>query len=136
MNSQLIYQQYQRNQVETSSSDKLLIMLYQGSIKFLKIAKKKMEENDLEGANNYLIRAQDIISELMYSLDSEKGGDIAENLFRLYEFMNYQLVQANTKKISQPINLVIDMLTKLLDAWQQILDGSYKEAEKEINAKE
>lgn len=136
MNLQQVYQQYQRTQVETANPGKLVIMLYQGGIKFLKLAKKSMEDNDLEGVNNYLIRTQDIINELMVTLDLENGGEIAENLYRLYEFMNYQLIQANIKKEGEPIVQVEELLVELLDAWEQIVNGTkLVEEDIEVNLK-
>src|SRR6056297_2575062 len=124
------YKQYKQVQVKTANSEKLLIMLYQGCIKFLRLAKKSIEDEDIEGANNYIIRSQDIIRELMNTLDREKGGEIADNLYNLYDFMNRQLIEANINKDIEKIKTVEDMMLELLASWQQIVGGKNKKSEK------
>ncbi|MEJ6950204.1 flagellar export chaperone FliS [Natronospora cellulosivora (SeqCode)] len=133
MQNQGVYQKYKQVQVGTANRGKLLIMLYQGCIKFLNIAQKGIEENQLELANTNIIKAQDIINELMATLDMEQGGNIAKNLYSLYEFMNYQLLQANIKKDVEQIKVVENMILELLKTWQQIINGKQeKESEKQI----
>ena len=97
-------------------------MLYQGCIKFLRLAKKSMKENNTEDANNYIIRSQDIIRELMNTLDIEKGGDVATNLYSLYDFMIRNLIEANVDKDLEKIEVVEDMMLELLDSWKQIVN--------------
>jgi len=126
MAAQNPYQKYQNVQVQTADQGKLIIMLYQGCIKFLKLAKKSIEEKDIEGANNNLTRAQAIVNELKVTLDKEKGGQIAENLDNLYEFMSYQLIQANIKKDTTQIEVVEELMIELLDAWKQIINKQSK----------
>src|SRR6056297_37278 len=132
------YKQYKQVQVKTANSEKLLIMLYQGCIKFLRLAKKSIEEEDIQGANNYIIRSQDIIRELMNTLDREKGGEIATNLYSLYDFMNRQLIEANVNKDVEKIEVVEDMMMELLDSWKQITGEkkkNNKEEEPQLNVK-
>ncbi|MGM0370460.1 MAG: flagellar export chaperone FliS, partial [Bacillota bacterium] len=81
------YQKYKKTQVETADQGKLLLMLYDGAIKFSKAARKGMEEEDYEMVNNKLNRVQAIITELQTTLDMEKGKEIAENLDMLYDYM-------------------------------------------------
>lgn len=121
MNNQLAYQRYQQVQVETANQGQLLIMLLQGCIKFLRIAVRNIEEKDLVEAHNHIIKAQNIIFELMNTLDREQGGQIAENLYALYDFMITQLLQANVKKDPELIEVVEDLMTDLLHTWQQII---------------
>jgi len=130
MNSQGAYKKYQNVQVKTANKGKLLIMLYEGCVKFLRLAEKSIEEKEMEAANNYLIRSQDIINELMVTLDMEKGGEIAENLYKLYDFMMSQLVEANINKDVEKIELVEDFMLELLDSWKQIISAKHKEEEK------
>ncbi|ADL11807.1 flagellar export chaperone FliS [Acetohalobium arabaticum] len=115
------YQKYKNTQVETASQEKLLLMLYDGAIKFLKQAIKGVEENDYEAANNYLVRTQDIIHELMATLDMEKGGEIARNLESLYDYMNRRLIEANVNKDIEPMEEVRDMLAELRETWQEAI---------------
>lgn len=121
MNNQLAYQRYQQVQVETASQGQLLIMLYQGCIKFLKLATKSIEDKNLQDAHVNLTKAQNIIFELMNTLDQEQGGQIAQNLYALYDFMITQLLEANIKKDPQLIVTVEDLMTDLLHTWQQII---------------
>ena len=137
MPGQTAYKQYKQVQVKTANREKLLIMLYQGCVKFLRLAKKSIEEENIQDANNYIIRSQDIIRELMNTLDMEKGGNIASNLYQLYDFMNRQLIEANVNKDVEKIEIVEDMMLELLDSWKQIVGGNKqnKEEEPQINVK-
>lgn len=110
---------YRRNQVETAEPAKLLLMLLDGALRFLQQATEALEQEEPEQVNTNLGRAQDIISELMVSLDLEQG-EVARNLFRLYEYMHYRLVQANIKKSSEPVHEVIQMLTSLREVWKEV----------------
>lgn len=121
MNNQAAFQRYQQVQVETANQGQLLIMLYQGCIKFLKLSVKSIEEQNHEMTNTNLIKAQNIIYELMNTLDREQGGQIADNLYKLYDFMINQLIQANIKKDPKLIVTVEDLMTDLLHTWQQII---------------
>ncbi|AZO95880.1 flagellar export chaperone FliS [Halocella sp. SP3-1] len=121
------YQQYKDIQIKTANQGKLLLMLYQGCIKFLGLAIRCINDKDFEGANNYLQRARKVINELMSSLNMQQGGEIAENLAMLYEYMNHQLIQANIHKDTEKIKFVKKLLLQLLRAWQEIINGSNTE---------
>ena len=126
MPGQTAHKQYKQVQVKTANKGKLVIMLYQGCVKFLRLAKKSIKEEKIEDANNYIIRSQDIIRELMNTLDMEKGGEIANNLYQLYDFMNRKLIEANVNKDIEKIEVVEDMMLELLDSWKQIVQGQNK----------
>jgi flagellar protein FliS len=114
------YAKYQQTQIETADQEKLLLMLYDGALRFLGRARKALLETDLEGSNNNLIRVQDIIAELMASLDLETG-EVAVSLFQLYEYMHFLLVQANIKKSTEPLEQVEGMLVELRNTWKKAL---------------
>jgi len=116
------YQAYRKNQVETATREELLLMLYRGALGFLDKAKKAIGEQDISGSHHNLIRSQKIIAELMSSVDLENGGEVARNLFNLYEYMHRQLVQANIDKDTAPVEEVENMLYSLLEAWQEALN--------------
>ena len=120
-------QQYAQTKIQTASGGDLVIMLYQGCIKFLRLAKKSMEEDNIHNTNEYLIRSQDIIMELLTTLDGEKGGEVATNLAALYEYMYRELIQANMKKDPERIDQVEGMLLELLEAWQEAVKQDRKE---------
>ena len=114
------YQQYQRTQTQTASPGELVVMLYSGAIKFLSVARQRMDGRDIDGANRNLLRAQDIILELMVSVDVGVG-DVGRNLLDLYEFMHRHLIQANIRKDVKMVDDVLGMLRELLPAWQQAI---------------
>ena len=114
------YAQYQKTQIETADQGKLLLMLYDGALRFLGHANKTLAEQDMEKASYYLLKVQDIVAELMSSLDLDSG-EVAASLFRLYEYMYYLLVQTNIKKDPELLPQVESMLHELRDAWQNAL---------------
>ncbi|MCL4419876.1 flagellar export chaperone FliS [Patescibacteria group bacterium] len=115
------YEQYQVNQVETADPKQLIVMLYEGAIRFLEEALVHIDNfKKYDIVNNKILRAQDIITELMVSLDMEKGGEIADNLLSLYVYMKKELLEANVKKERASIERVLKMFRDLLDAWKQI----------------
>ncbi len=114
------YQSYRQTQVETADQATLLLMLYSSALKFLGLARKAIAANDVEEVNRQLGKTQDILCELMGSLNPEVP-DISSSLFQLYEYMHYQLVQANIKKDSSLIEEVEKQLKSLLDAWQEAI---------------
>ncbi len=120
-------EQYKKNQIETASPEEILIMLYEGAIRFLLIAQKAHQEGDVEKCHKNIISAQHIIREFMVSLDMEIGGDMAVNLYRLYEYLHYQLVQANIKKEMALIDEVLDHLRSLKKTWEEAIRIAHKE---------
>jgi flagellar protein FliS len=111
---------YQQTAIGTQSKGRLIVMLYDGAIKFLKLAIQEIEAGNWAAKAQYLSRAQDIISELNAVLDMEGGGEIAGNLRRLYAFMNRRLWQANAKKDPQMIREVISLMEDLNQSWKTI----------------
>jgi flagellar protein FliS len=111
------YQQYQHNSIMSASPERLMIMLFEGAIKFVRLARKDIEEKNIAGANYNLTRAQDIITELDQSLDMSY--DISEYLSGVYDFMYRQLVDANIKKDVQALGIVESMLVDLKDTWSE-----------------
>lgn len=112
-------EKYRNTNIETTSQAGLIVMLYDGAIKFLRLALVSVEQGNLQSTNNYLIRAQDIMAELAGSLNLE-AGQIAENLLLLYDFSYRRLVDANLSKSVAPINEVIELLTSLRGAWAEV----------------
>lgn len=131
--SQMAYaksaKQYQRQQIETASPEEILIMLYEGAIRFLMISKKSLAQKDIQTFHNNLIKTQNIITEFMSSLDMELGGETAKNLFNLYEYLNYRLVQANIKKDEEMLDEVLDHLRKLKGTWEEAIRIAVQERE-------
>ena len=106
--------------VAAASPQRLVVMLYDGAIKFLKLAIQELEAKNYAAKGQYINRAQDIINELNAVLDLQAGGEIAENLRKLYLFMGRRLSQANTKRDPQMIQEVIGLLEELNQSWKAI----------------
>lgn len=121
--------QYQQTQIQTATPEKLLIMLYNGAINFLNKSKAYMEQRDFAQTNTFLLKAQAIITEFMNTIDWEPNPEFAQNLYNLYEFMNYTLVQANIRKDPEKIDVVIDLLKTLKSAWEEAAVKVAKERE-------
>jgi flagellar protein FliS len=111
-------QAYQKAQVNTVDQRKLIVMLYDGAIRFLTLAVDKLNAGDQYEAHNNLIRGKSIIAELLASLNMEQGGDIAKNLQRLYSYMFNELIDANLNKDPKRITHVLHLLRELRVGWQ------------------
>ena len=114
---------YKETQIKTASQGKLIIMLYDGAIRHIDSGIRELDGKapSLDAANNALVNAQDVITELMVSLDFDKGGEIAQRLFDLYMYFNRQLIDANVKKDPDPLRDVRRMLDELRSTWLQIV---------------
>ena len=119
--------QYQQTQVQTASPEKLLIMLYDGAIQFLNKAKVSIQNKNIEDSHNNIIGAQKIVTEFMNTLDMKAGGQVAENLYSLYEYLHYRLVQANIKKDEKMVEEVIGHLRDLKATWEEAIKIASRE---------
>jgi flagellar protein FliS len=126
------YNQYKQTQITTANQGKLIVMLYDGAIKFLNIALDNLNPKTYDVVNNNIIKAQDIITELLLSLNMEEGGEISQNLFNLYMYFKRQLLDANIKKDGEILDQIIKMLKELRDAWDQISANETK-SDKNMN---
>ncbi|MBW1715447.1 MAG: flagellar export chaperone FliS [Deltaproteobacteria bacterium] len=113
-------QTYRRTKVMTADPRKLIILCYEEAIDNLKIGKQRIAEEDFEARSKALDKAQDIICELLCSLNSEKGGSIAKGLDSLYNYMLRRIIHADVKNDLGAIDEVIGMLTELKAAWEEI----------------
>lgn len=111
--------QYKQTQINTAPKEQILLMLYDGAVRFLNQAKVGFAEKNIEKIHNNIIKVQNIITEFESSLDLENGGDFAKNLFGLYEFMSQQLSIANIKKKEECLDIVIKHMTELRDTWRE-----------------
>ena len=110
---------YKQNSVLTATPEELTLMLYDGAIKFMNIAKHNMENKELERTHNSLMRAQDIVTELSISLDMNY--EISSEYRRLYDFVLSRLVDANIYKDSKAIDEAIDIVNELKEAWKDVM---------------
>ena len=113
------YNQYKKATVETVSPEKLLVMLYNGAIKNINNAKKAIGEKDINRAHAEIMRAEEIVVELMSTLNMDYA--ISAKLFALYEYFYYQLTQANAKKDIALLNEVESFLLELRETWLEAI---------------
>lgn len=129
MQNKSAYKQYATVHISTVDRGRLLLMLYDGCIKFLKHAKEGLETRDIGKFARFLSKAQAIISELMLTLDFEKGGEIARDLDRLYDFMLFYLTEANLEKNPEKVKRVIDLIQIIADAYREVIEGESRKAQ-------
>lgn len=110
---------YKENSITSATPEELTLMLYDGAIKFMNIAKFSIEKKEMEKAHNSLLRAQDIINELNHSLDMKY--EISNELRDLYDFILINLVDGNLKKDKKPIDDALSITTEMRDTWKEVI---------------
>jgi flagellar protein FliS len=111
---------YQETAVGTQNRGRLIVILYEGAIRFLKQALVDLEQQNYASKGINILRAVDIIDELNTVLDLEQGGQVAQNLRSLYNFMRQHLSEANVKKDPRLVREVISLLEELKQGWDTI----------------
>lgn len=128
-----IAKSYKAQSVQTASPGKLVLMLFDGYLRFTTAAKNAFKEEDLtkknEGINNNLIRAQNIVTELQSSLDMSVPGELPGTLYRLYDYVLHQLQQANLQKKPETIDEADKVINELREAWAEMLIQNPTEGE-------
>ena len=122
---------YKKASVNTLDQTKLIIMLYDGAIKNASFAVEHMKSGQIEKVHECLIKTKNIVTELMATLNMDRGGDIAKNLQSLYSYMFSQLIEANMNKKTEPVVIVIDLLKELRAAWTQINSKKKNDAKRQ-----
>ena len=119
---------YRANAVLTASPGQLVLMLYDGALKAMAIARDAFDRphddpRRIETINQQLLRAQAILAELQSGLNMEAGGEFARTMDRLYDYHNRRLFEANLRKQVEPVIEVERLVRELRDAWAQMLTG-------------
>jgi flagellar secretion chaperone FliS len=116
---------YRKVATQTATPGQLVLMLYDGALKFLETAKTGFDHKDPllfnQTINNNILRAQAIIHEMNASLNMQAGGEVASNFRRLYNYFYRRLGEANRKKQKAPIEETIARLRVLRDSWAKML---------------
>ena len=120
---------YKETRIKTASQGQLIIMLYNEAVRQLDQAMDLIRLNDsgkkdpskIEGISKAIVKTQEIVSELMVSLDFEQGGDIAKNLFSLYTWFNRELMGANIDQDARRLSTVREHIDTLRTAWQEVV---------------
>jgi flagellar protein FliS len=127
---------YRETRIKTASQGQLIIMLYDAAVKHLdhglelleNHATGKKDPGKIELINKAVLKTQEIITELMVSLDFEQGGEIAKNLFALYTWFNKELLEANIKQDIRRITIIRNMLNELRGAWNEVVAKNTSES--------
>lgn len=117
------YKKYQNTQVTTASREKILLMLYEGAIRFTKHAHVAMEAKKIADKGKYISKATAILSELMATLDFKVGGQLAADLENLYVFMIDKLIEGNINNDPKCLKVVEDLLMGLYSAWKDVVEN-------------
>ncbi|WP_062354171.1 flagellar export chaperone FliS [Bacillus kwashiorkori] len=118
------YQAYQQNSVNTATPGELTLMLYNGCLKFIQLAKVAMKENNVTDKNINLQKAQNIITELMVTLKMDV--EISKQMMPLYDFVRRQLIEANVKNDIRALEDAEGIVTDFRDTWKQVIQANRK----------
>lgn len=113
-------QNFQQDRIERSSPLQLTCILYEGAIQAVEQAQTFLKRGDILARGRSIARAQSILLELMESLDRKKGGDFANRLGLLYDYMLAKLGEAHVQQSIEPLEEVDRLLKNLYGAWRQI----------------
>lgn len=119
------YGVYKKQNVLTAGPGELTLMLYDGCIKNLKLAKIYISEKNVEKTNEVFLKAFNIVAELMQSLDL--NFDISHQLLAIYDFISRTIAEANMAKDVPKTDIAIELVTDLRDTWQQVIKLSKSE---------
>jgi flagellar protein FliS len=109
------YQTYQRQAITTSSPEELTLKLYQGMVKFIRLSKMALQNNNMEECHRNILRTQDILNELMVTLNKEYS--VSDSLLPMYDYMNRRLIEANLKKNIELLEEVEGFALELTETW-------------------
>ena len=111
---------YRQNDIQSRSPLELVVMLYDGALRFTSDARDATVRHDIHARQQHLSRAMAIVSELQNTLDMETGGDVAEHLDKLYGFVHDRLIDASVRQDLQPLDEARRVLTTLREGWLAI----------------
>lgn len=119
---------YKRTSVMTANRETILLMLYQGAIRFLKQAISAQGADNNEETNSSVSRTLEIVTELRACLNHKVGGDIAKSLDELYVYIIEQVVQGNLEKKPELMKNALSILEHLNETWEQAIEKLKQEA--------
>jgi flagellar secretion chaperone FliS len=125
------YAQYQQNSILTASPAKLLLMAYDGAIRFSRIAGEKMRENNIDEQNTYINKATAIVVELVSTLKEDVDPVLVGRLRSLYAYVMERLTMANLNQDQAALAEAIKILSELRETWAEAEKKLQSEALKE-----
>ena len=113
---------YRSVRINTATQGKMIVMLYDEIIRQIECAREELAARSrrYDKISAALVKARDVVTELMVSLDLDKGQEIAKSLFGLYQFFNSKLIEANVKKEAAPLDAIFPLITDLRASWDKI----------------
>ncbi|AYA63655.1 MULTISPECIES: flagellar export chaperone FliS [unclassified Alteromonas] len=117
-----------KQDIANADPHKLTLMLMQGALDRLAFAKGAMERKEFAAKSEFLSRVTAILMNLRDTLDLDVGGEVAENMYSLYEYMIERTGEAHVRNDLQILDEVISLLTPIRDAWVQIPQAAKEEA--------
>ena len=120
--------QYLQTQVQSRSPLELVVMLYDGAIRFLQQSAHDIRKNDLEGKRRSVDRALAIMQQLRGSLDKSQGAHIARDLERLYDYIMARISEGSRKLDTGPIDEAVRLLRTLAQAWERVAQEELKQS--------
>ncbi len=112
--------EYQKTEINTADRVRIITLMYNGAINFIKLAKEKMQNGDIAGKGLYIGKATAVVGELASSLNLTEGGKIAENLKMLYDYILDKLLRGNLYNNQSELDEAIKILEVLKEGWKEI----------------
>jgi len=128
------YQKYKQTSILSAPREQILLMLYEGAIKFTKLAIQAAEQKKVAERGSNIMRAYDIILELQVSLDHKVGGEIAAQLDQLYTYVLDQYTKANISGEIDPLRNSLKVIENLFDGWKVAVEKYKKEIDEKGGA--
>ncbi|MFN3697220.1 MAG: flagellar export chaperone FliS [Pseudobdellovibrio sp.] len=128
------YQKYKQTSILSAPREQILLMLYEGAIKFTKLAIQAAEQKKIAERGSNIMRAYDIILELQVSLDHKVGGEIAAQLDQLYTYILDQYTKANISGEIDPLRNSLKVIENLFDGWKVAVEKYKKEIDEKGGA--
>lgn len=122
---------YKKTSIHTASKEQILLMLYQAAIKNCKKAMEYIDEGNVAKKGEHIGKLQDIIMELNNSLNHEVGGEVADELSSLYDYLMYSSTQANIKIDKGPLESCLQILNTLYEGWSSAIKQVRKDKAQE-----
>jgi flagellar protein FliS len=119
---------YQQQSILTAPPERLVVMLYDGCLRFLNQAAYAMRDDKPREADDRLRRAEAIIDELLTTLDHKRGGEIASRLQGIYVFCRRHLLDARRANDADMVDKVAELLAELREAWAEIAGATAGQA--------
>jgi len=116
---------YQSQAVETASPARLVSLLFAGALRHTGLAQVAITAGSVQDAHQHLVQAQKIVTELSASLNMKEGGELADRLAALYDYVTSRLVEANVKKDAAVLGPAVEVLTSLSESWNEMSGGMF-----------